>query len=62
MSAAVRAHLRLLHFIKLSLPSYFTMKQLSLRVGYSVWLVDQLQLYENEILVKIIPYALKTMF
>jgi hypothetical protein len=43
----------------------FVMKQLSLRVDravYSVWLADQLQLHENEILVEIISYALKMMF
>jgi hypothetical protein len=43
----------------------FVMKQLSLRVDravYSVWLADQLQLHENEILVKIISYALEMMF
>jgi hypothetical protein len=41
------------------------MKQLRLRVSrvdYSVWLADQLQLHKNEILMKIVPYALETMF
>jgi hypothetical protein len=36
----------------------FTTEQLTLRVGEvdgSVWLSDQLQLYKNEILVKIAP-------
>jgi hypothetical protein len=41
------------------------MKQFNLRVervGYSVWLVDQVQLHENEIMMGIIPYTLETMF
>jgi hypothetical protein len=43
----------------------FHMNQLRLRVdrvGYFVWLVEQLQLHKNEILVGIISSALKTMF
>jgi hypothetical protein len=41
------------------------MKQLSLRVDrvdYSVWLENQLQFYENEILLGIAPYALEMIF
>jgi hypothetical protein len=41
------------------------MKQLRLRigrVGYFVWLAEQLQLHENEILVGIVHIALETMF
>jgi hypothetical protein len=43
----------------------FTMKQLRLRVdkvGCSVWLKEQLQLHENEILVGMVSTALETMF
>jgi hypothetical protein len=41
------------------------MKQLRLRVGTVgcfVWLAEQLQVHENEILVEIIPIALEMMF
>jgi hypothetical protein len=41
------------------------MKQLRLRVGKvgcSVWLKEQLQLHENEILVGMVSTALETMF
>jgi hypothetical protein len=43
----------------------FIIKQLRLigdRVVYSVWLADQLQLYENKILVKIISITLEMIF
>jgi hypothetical protein len=43
----------------------FTTEQFSLRVGEGddcVWLADQLQFHENEILVGLAPYTLGTMF
>jgi hypothetical protein len=40
----------------------FTIKKLNHRVGYSVWLGDQLHFYENEILMGIVPYTLEMMF
>jgi hypothetical protein len=50
-----------LHETQLSFTN-FTMWQLNLRVGCSVWLGDRLQLQENGILVGIVHYALETMF
>jgi hypothetical protein len=53
-----------LHKIQFSFINFY-MKQLMIRVsrvGYSVWLADQLQFDENEILVGINPYILEMIF
>jgi hypothetical protein len=53
-----------LHQLQLSFTN-FTIEQLILRVDEiddSIWLSDQLQFHENEILMRIAPYDLKMTF